>query len=158
MDPKSCQKSMKACSGGVSKGDLEKGTSPGQEKLDLAAIHYTLTKSEVSKKTTFWVPCWDHLGDKIVEIRVQTSSKRISENRHHVLVILGSILGTLGLPWGTFWSVIRELFSGLVPGGLPRWISDAFWGVFGGGLGGNFEVFRMYSGSSLTRCCVVFPM
>ena len=37
-----------------------------------------------------------------------------------------------------------------------------FWRHFrvflGGGLGGNFEVFGMYSGSSLTRCCVVSPM
>ena len=73
-------------------------------------------------------------------------------------MILGSIFRTLGLPWGTLWSAIRELFSGLVPGGLPRWILDTFKGVFGGGLGGIFEVFGMHSGSSLTRCCVVFPM
>ena len=53
------------------------------------------------------------MGDKIVEIGVQTSSKKNSENRHHILVILGFILGTLGLPWGTLWSAIRELFSGL---------------------------------------------
>ena len=68
----------------------------------------------------------DLLGDKIVEIGVQTSSKKNSENRHPHLVILGFILGTIGLPWGTLWSVIRELFSGLVPGGLPRWILDTF--------------------------------
>ena len=98
------------------------------------------------------------MGDKIVEIGVQTSSKKSSENRHHILVILGSILGTLGLPWGTLWSAIRELFSGLVPGGLPRWILDTFYGVLGGGLGGIFEVLGMHSVSSLTRCCVVFPM
>ena len=66
------------------------------------------------------------MGDKIVEIGVQMSSKKSSENRHPNLVILGSIFGTLGLPWGTLWSVIRELFSGLVPGGLPRWILDTF--------------------------------
>ena len=93
-----------------------------------------------------------------MEIGVQMSSKKSSENRHPNLVIFGFILGTIGFPWGTLWSVIRELFSGLVPGGLPRWISDAFEGVLGGGLGGNFEVFGMYSGSSLTRCCAVFPM
>ena len=52
---------------------------------------------------------------------------------------------------------MKELFSGLVPGGLPRWILDAFWGALGGGLGRFFEVFGMHSGSSLTRCCVVFP-
>ena len=68
----------------------------------------------------------DHMGDKIVEIGVQMSSKKSSENRHPKLVILGSIFGTLGLPWGTLWSAIRELFSGLVPGGLPRWILDTF--------------------------------
>ena len=68
----------------------------------------------------------DHMGDKIVEIGVQMSSKKSSENRHPKLVILGSIFGTLGLPWGTLWSAIRELFSGLVPGGLPRWILDRF--------------------------------
>ena len=66
------------------------------------------------------------MGDKIVEIGVQMSSKKSSENRHPNLMILGSIFGTLGLPWGTLWSAIRELFSGLVPGGLPRWILETF--------------------------------
>ena len=92
----------------------------------MAAIYYTLARSEVSKKIAFRVPCWEHLGNKIVEIGVQMSSKNSSENRHPNLVILGSILGTIGLPWSTLWSVIRELFSGLVPGGLPRWILETF--------------------------------
>ena len=39
------------------------------------------------------------------------------------------------LPWGTLWRAIRELFSGLVPGRVPRWILGAFWGDFGGDLG-----------------------
>ena len=128
--PNGPQKSTKIDRKGVLEGS-QKGTTKmdplqGQEKWDFAVIYCTLARSEVSKKTKFWVPFWEHLGDKIVEIRVQTSSKKISENRHHILVILGSILGTLGLPWGTLWSVIRELFSGLVPGGLPRWILDTF--------------------------------
>ena len=41
-----------------------------QEKLDFDAIYDTLAKSEISKKTHFWVPFWDRLGDKIVENRV----------------------------------------------------------------------------------------
>ena len=41
-----------------------------QEKWDFAIIYYTLARSEVSKKTHFWVPFWDRLGDKIVENRV----------------------------------------------------------------------------------------
>ena len=43
-----------------------------------------------------------------------------------------------GLPWGTLWSAIRELFSGLVPGRLRRRILDTFYGACGGGLGGIF--------------------
>ena len=89
-------------------------------------MYYTLARSEVSEKVAFWVPFRDLLGDKIVEIGVQTSSKKSSENRHPTLVILGFILGTIGLPWDTLWTVIRELFSGLVPGGLPRWILETF--------------------------------
>ena len=42
-----------------------------------------------------WVPFWEHLGDKIVEIGVQMSSQKSSENRHPNSVILGSILGTI---------------------------------------------------------------
>ena len=76
--------------------------------------------------SSFWDHFGDHMGDKIVEIEVQMNSKKSSENRHPTLVILGSIFGTLGLPWGTLWSAIRELFSGLVPGGLPRWILNTF--------------------------------
>ena len=33
MDPKSCKKSIEACSGGVSKRDLKKGPSPGSGKV-----------------------------------------------------------------------------------------------------------------------------
>ena len=33
MEPKSCEKSIEACSGGVSKGDLKKGPSPGSGKV-----------------------------------------------------------------------------------------------------------------------------
>ena len=70
------------------------------------------------------------MGDKIVEIGVQTSSNKSSENRHHILMTFGSIVGDLWAPWGTLWSVIRELFSGLVPGGLPRRMLDTFWEAF----------------------------
>ena len=44
-------------------------------------------------------------------------------------VLLGSILGSLGAP---FQSATRELFLGLVPGRVPRWILGAFSLVFGG--------------------------
>ena len=47
------------------------------------------------KKNTFLVPFWDRLGDKIVEIGVQMSSKKSAENKHPNSVILGSILGTI---------------------------------------------------------------
>ena len=137
------KKCRKSCSKGCPKGPQKstkidkkralegsrKGTSKwdplqDQEKWDFAIIYYTLARSEVWEKVTFWDHFGDHMGDKIVEIGVQRSSKKSSENRHHILVILGSIVGTLGLLWGTLWSVVRELFSGLVPGGLPRWILD----------------------------------
>ena len=36
---------------------------------------------------------------------------------------------------------IRELFSGLVPGRVPRWILGVFLGALGGDLGWIFEVF-----------------
>ena len=42
------------------------------------------------------------MGDKIVEIRVQMSSKKSSENRHPKLVILGSIFG------GPFWDHLGD--------------------------------------------------
>ena len=66
-----------------------------QEKWDFDIIYCTLARSEVSKKTHFWVPFWDRLGDEIVEIGVQMSSKKSAENRHPNSVILGSILGSI---------------------------------------------------------------
>ena len=51
----------------------------------------------------------------------------------------------VGLPWGTLLSAIRELFSGLVPGRVPRW----FWGAFGGALEGILEGFLRFSRSIL---------
>ena len=65
MDPKG--------SGGVSKRD----PLQDQEKWDLVAIYYTLARSEVSEKTAFWVPFWDHLGDKIIEIGLQIGCKKV---------------------------------------------------------------------------------
>ena len=50
-----------------------------------------------------------------------------------------------GLPWGTLWSAIRELFSGLVPGRVPRWI----WDAFGSALEGILEGFLRFSRSIL---------
>ena len=71
---------------------------------------------------------------------------------------MGAFEEYLGLPWGTLESAIMELFSGLVPGRVLRWILGAFLGAFGGGLGGIFEVFWELSGSSFRRCSVCFPM
>ena len=53
MDPKSCKKSIKACSGGVSKRDLKNGSSPGSGKVRFC--HYLLHFSKVGglKKDTF---------------------------------------------------------------------------------------------------------
>ena len=72
--PKGPQKSTKIDKKGVLEGS-RKGTSKGdplqdEEKWDFAIIYYTLARSEVSKKTDFWVPFWDRLGDKMVENRV----------------------------------------------------------------------------------------
>ena len=39
---------------------------------------------------------------------------------------MGAFGEHFGLPWGTLWRAIRELFSGLVPGRVPRWILGAF--------------------------------
>ena len=49
---------------------------------------------------------------------------------------MGAFWEHSGLPWGTLWSVIRELFSGLVPGRVPRWILGVFWGALGGDVDG----------------------
>ena len=64
-----------------------------QEKCDFAAIYYTLARSDVSKKSPFWVPFWDHLGDKIDKIGFQMGGEKSSENIPPTLVIFGSILG-----------------------------------------------------------------
>ena len=66
-----------------------------QEKLDFAVIYYTLARSEVSKKTHFWVPFWDRLGDKIDKIGFQIGDEKSSENIPPTLVIFGSISGTI---------------------------------------------------------------
>ena len=66
-----------------------------QEKLDFAIIYYTLARSEVSKKSSFWVPFWDHLGDKIDKIGFQIGGEKSSENIPPTLVIFGSISGTI---------------------------------------------------------------
>ena len=42
---------------------------------------------------------------------------------------MGAFWEHFGLPWGTLLSVHWELFSGLVPGRVPRWIWGAFWGA-----------------------------
>ena len=159
MDTKSRSKSIQS----VFRRGLEKGTSKRTlsrtRKSEILLLFTILQQGRRSeKRSLFGDHFGDHLGDNIVEIGVPMSSKKSSENRHPNSVILGSILGTIGLPWDTFWSVIRKLFSGLIPGGLPRWILGAFQRAFGVVLGGNFEVFGMYSGSSLARRCVVFPM
>ena len=53
MDPKSCQKSIKACSGGVSKGDLKKGPSPGSGKVRSGCYLLHFSKVGGLKKDTF---------------------------------------------------------------------------------------------------------
>ena len=69
---------------------------------------------------------------------------------------MGAFGEHFGLPWGTLESAIMELFLGLVPGRVPRWILGAFFGAFGGGLGRIFEVFWELSGSSFRGCFVIF--
>ena len=68
-----------------------------KEKWDFAVIYYTLARSEVSKKTHFWVSFWDRLGDKIVESRVPEQHQKSAENRHPFYEIWGRF-------WGSFWS------------------------------------------------------
>ena len=54
---------------------------------------------------------------------------------------MGAFEEHLGLPRGTLESAIMELFSGLVPGRVPRWILGAFLDAFGCDFGWIFEVF-----------------
>ena len=72
--PNGPQKSTKIDRKGVLEGSQKETSNmdplQDQEKWDFAIIYYTLARSEVSKKTHFWVPFWDRLGDKIVENRV----------------------------------------------------------------------------------------
>ena len=53
MDPKNCKKSIKACSGGVSKGDLKKGSSPGSGKVRFCYYLPHFSKVGGLKKDTF---------------------------------------------------------------------------------------------------------
>ena len=53
MDPKSCQKSIKECSGGVSKRDLEKGPSPGSGKVRSGGYLLHFGKVGCLKTNTF---------------------------------------------------------------------------------------------------------
>ena len=53
MDPKSCQKSIKACSGGVSKRDLKNGPSPGAGKVRFCDYLPHFSKVRGLKKVTF---------------------------------------------------------------------------------------------------------
>ena len=71
---------------------------------------------------------------------------------------MGAFGEHFGLPWGTLESAIWELFLGLVPGRVPRWILGAFLVAFGGDFGWIFEVFSELSGSSFRGCFVFFPM
>ena len=53
MDSKSCQKSITACSGGVSKGDLKKGPSPGAGKVRSGCYLLHFSKVGGLKKDSF---------------------------------------------------------------------------------------------------------
>ena len=64
-----------------------------QEKRDFAIIYYTLARSEVSKKTHFWAPFWDRLGDKILDNRVPEQHQKRAENKHQFYEILGPFRG-----------------------------------------------------------------
>ena len=79
MDPKSCQESINACSGGVSKRDFEEVPSPGSGKVRSGCYLLHFSKVGGLKKKVFWIPFWDRLGDKIVEIGFQIGSKKIVE-------------------------------------------------------------------------------
>ena len=61
---------------------------------------------------------------------------------------MGDVGEHFGLPWGTLWSAIRELFSGLVPGRVPGWILGAL-GVI---LEGILVVFWERSGTYVGEC------
>ena len=51
--PKSCQKSIKACSGGVSKRDLKNGPSPGSGKVRFCRYLLHFSKVGGLKKVIF---------------------------------------------------------------------------------------------------------
>ena len=53
MDPQSCWKSIKACSGGVSKRDLKNGPSPGSGKVRFCNYLVHFSKVGGLKKDTF---------------------------------------------------------------------------------------------------------
>ena len=53
MDPKSCEKSIKVCSGGVSKRDLKNDPSPGSGKVRFCCYLLHFSKVGGLKKDTF---------------------------------------------------------------------------------------------------------
>ena len=63
MDPKSGPKSIERVFWrGFQKGTSKMDTLQDQEKWDFVVIYHTLARSEVSKKTKFWVPFWGPFG------------------------------------------------------------------------------------------------
>ena len=70
MDPKSCQKSIKACSGGVSKRDLKNGPSPGPAKVRFCNYLQHFSKVGGFKKDTFLGTILGPFGRQFVENRV----------------------------------------------------------------------------------------
>ena len=98
MDPKSCKKSIKACSGGVSKRDLKNGPSPGSGKVRFC--HYLLHFSKVGglKQETFLGTILGTVWEtKSLKTGFQNSTKKSAENRHPFYEILGPF-------WGPFLS------------------------------------------------------
>ena len=77
------------------KKGAQKGPSPRAGKVRSGSYLLHFSKVGGFKKNMFWVSFWDHLGDKIMEMGVQISSKKSSGNRDPDLVIWGSIFGTI---------------------------------------------------------------
>ena len=96
MDPKSRPKSIERVFWrGLKKGP-QKGILSRTGKSEILPLFTTLYEGRrFEKRSLFWYHFGDHLGDKIVEIGVQMSSKKSSENRHPNSVVLGFILGTI---------------------------------------------------------------
>ena len=78
LDPKSCQESIEACSGGVSKRDLKNGPSPGSGKVRFCSYLLQFSKVGGLKKDTFFGTILGPFGrQNRWKLGSRTSSKKV---------------------------------------------------------------------------------